>query len=163
MTRHAVVVAQTAKATIRDPRAAETAYTAGLLHSIGHLILQLAGPAGMESPTVPSRGMPERLAGQLLAYWGLPSQIIKAIANAHEPPAEDTFGPASAVYLSRKIGDVVQTEAMGPVHPDLPLSDTFVVRHHLEEALPKLVDKAAQAELQTRRTISPMPAMMLAM
>lgn len=154
--RHALVVAQTAKATLRDPRAAEAAYTAGLVHSIGWLILASAPGPFVDPASIPL-GLPERLAGQLLAFWGLPSQIVNAVAGSYAPPEEETFGPASAVYLARGVASIVETRATGPLCPQRGLADDFILRHGLSDRLASLLEKAANAELAARRTISPLP------
>jgi len=160
--RHALVVAHTAKSTLRDPRAAEAAYTAGLLHSVGWQILAMATPEVFNAPRAVFPGLPERMSAQLLAFWGLPTQIVSAVSRSHEPPDEETFGPASAVYLARKIASVVATSSCSGVVPETALSDAFVLRHGLADLLPILVDKAASAELQAQRTLSPIPGMLVA-
>lgn len=158
--RHALVVASVAKAIFRDPRAAEAAFSAGLLHGVGWLALAAAAPA-LAAERVEkgglSDGLPERLASFVLNVWGLPSALIAAVEGSHREPDEETFSPASAVYLARRLASVVATADSGPLAVETPLSNRFVHRHKLTRDLPAMLDRATSALETARRTITPLP------
>lgn len=156
--RYALVVAQTAKATLKDPRAAEAAYSAGLLHSVGWYVLAATTPELVSrTPEQVLPGLVERIGAQLLSFWGLPTQIVSAVAHSFYAPDEQTLGPASAVHLARGLANVIMGEEAGALGPRVVLSDEFVIRHNLQARLPALLDKAGNADQQARRTLSPVP------
>ncbi|MDX2019265.1 MAG: HDOD domain-containing protein [Deltaproteobacteria bacterium] len=157
LARHALVVAQTAKATLKDPRAAEAAYSAGLLHSVGWFAMAAAHPGLVGDASQVPPGMAERLGAQLLSFWGLPSQIVSAVAQSFYAPEEETFGPASAVHLARGLANVIGQGDLGAIGPRVSLSDDFVIKHNLQTRLPALLDKASNADIQARRSLSPIP------
>lgn len=97
---HSVRVASLAGSYLSDPREAEDAFMAGMLHDIGKLIiaselpdklaeiLELAEAEGISyddaEDAVLGVGHAE-LGGHLLALWGLPYPIVEAVANHHAP------------------------------------------------------------------------------
>ncbi len=159
--RHALVVATLAKSMFRDPRAAEAAYSAGLLHVVGWLAMAASAPDALadylESPAALQGGLPERLGAHLLTVWGLPSSLIAATIASHEEPADESFTPGSAVYLARKLAAIVATPLCGPVVSEPPLSDAFVIRHQLANALPAFLDRGHGAVASACRSLSPLP------
>lgn len=161
--RHALVVATLAKSMFRDPRAAEAAYSAGLLHVVGWIAMAASAPAFLTEclarPASLQDGLPERLGAHLLTVWGLPSSLIAATVASHEDPSEESFTPGSAVYLARKLAAIVATPLCGPVVAEPPLSDAFVIRHQLANALPAFLDRGHDAVASACRSLSPLPPM----
>lgn len=145
--RHALVVATVAKSSFRDPRAAEAAFSAGLLHVVGWLALAVAAPDVLaeraRKTQTPQQhdGFLERVTGYVLQTWGLPDPLVAATVECHREPDEETFSPASAVYLARKLAALVATSRCGPITPEAPLTNRFVQRHRLAKELPGMVDR----------------------
>lgn len=102
--KHAVGVAEQARKLARDSGAnfelAELAYTAGLLHDIGKIIL--AGNVSERYVEILKEAAKSRLAlweieenvlgynhaalgGALLGLWGLPSPLLRSVAFHHQP------------------------------------------------------------------------------
>lgn len=92
------------------------AYTAGLLHGLGHLVLHQQHMAHLP-PLQPSVGLwdPRRpklemrhwgfashaVTGDLLAQWQLPADIVAAVRAMESPMAGEVFDPlAGVLYLS---------------------------------------------------------------
>jgi HD-like signal output (HDOD) protein len=97
--------------------AGEAAFLAGLLHETGLFILadnfpepfQAACQSArqMKSPLAPKlreafRSSPGQLTAYVLELWGMPADVIAAIALLDDPSAERAkgFTPASALYIA---------------------------------------------------------------
>jgi putative nucleotidyltransferase with HDIG domain len=98
--QHALLVAGLARALLVDARQAEIASTAGLLHDIGSLALacrlpdewaannELARSRNMELHEAERERLGVTHAGMgayLLGLWGLPHEVIDAVASHHDP------------------------------------------------------------------------------
>lgn len=83
--RHAVVVARFASEVVADPRNCEAAFTVGLLHDLGELVLANAESVRRppESPTRPH--LHARTGAYLAAVWGLPTKVVEALLYHHRP------------------------------------------------------------------------------
>jgi HD-like signal output (HDOD) protein len=119
--RHSVRVAQWARRIVEleggDEHVAEQAFTAGILHDIGKLILldnlsvaylDLITPSPKEKRCL-SEVEQEALGAThadvgayLLDLWGLPAPLVEAVALHHEPgrSSELAFGPLTAVHAA---------------------------------------------------------------
>ncbi|HZR59157.1 MAG TPA: response regulator [Terriglobales bacterium] len=108
--RFAQAIARTEKS---DDYTIECAFTAGLLHNIGSLILACSSEEHssltQEITATASRNNPEafnnihpQVGAYLLGLWGLPAEIIEAVAWHHEPShAKPTqFSPLIAVHVA---------------------------------------------------------------
>jgi HD-like signal output (HDOD) protein len=101
----------------RNAMTAEAAFTAGVLHDVGKLILAGNLPAQFDrvKKLKSAEKMPDRaaelqiygvshskLGGCLLAAWGLPLPILEAIAYHHEPEESSSknFSLLAAVYAA---------------------------------------------------------------
>lgn len=100
-----------------DPTLVEDAYTAGMLHDIGKLMLanNLPEPFQRALDLTQEKGIRFLAAeeevfganhagvgGYLLGLWGLPSTIVEAVAFHHQPTRSEaaTLGPLTAVHVA---------------------------------------------------------------
>jgi HD-like signal output (HDOD) protein/ActR/RegA family two-component response regulator len=100
-----------------EPAVAEDAYTAGMLHDAGKLMLAgslpdqfqqamaLAAESNIPLPEAELRVFGATHAGAaayLLGLWGLPAAIVEAVAFHHEPRKSDVraLGPLAAVHVA---------------------------------------------------------------
>jgi HD-like signal output (HDOD) protein/ActR/RegA family two-component response regulator len=119
MQRHALSVAAIARALAADAPWAEDAFLAGLLHDVGFLLLgrqfkdQMqraleAVAAGMPLAEAEQKhvGVSHGVAGgYLLGLWGLPHEVVEAVAN-HEAPAlvaHSSFDVLGAVAVAQAL------------------------------------------------------------
>lgn len=100
-----------------DPSDADAAYTAGMLHDSGKLMLANNLPKQFEQAVALATERHEPLyeaelevfgathagaAAYLLGLWGLPAPIVEAVAFHHTPARSDlrSFGPLAAVHVA---------------------------------------------------------------
>lgn len=100
-----------------EPAFAEEAYTAGMLHDIGKLMLanNLPEPFQRALNLIQEKALPPLEAEQeifganhagvgayLLGLWGLPTTIVEAVAFHHQPSRSEvaTLGPLTAVHVA---------------------------------------------------------------
>ncbi len=100
-----------------EPAEAEDAYTAGMLHDIGKLMLAHNLPEKFQDALqrAAERNVPfyeveadvfgathAGVAAYLLGLWGLPVPIVEAVAFHHHPERSDlhAFGPLAAVHVA---------------------------------------------------------------
>jgi HD-like signal output (HDOD) protein len=115
-------IARLSAAMVRLPEDASAAYVAGLLCDIGQLVLINSAPERqyVTQAEASQRGVPQHLAEQatwgtthaeigayLLGLWGLPVQIVNAVAEHHAPEREgaDRLGLGQLVWLASCIVD----------------------------------------------------------
>jgi HD-like signal output (HDOD) protein/CheY-like chemotaxis protein len=117
--RASILIARVAKQIVSDSGEAEAAFTAGLVHDIGTIILALTMPEryGAIMQAAAQRGVPvhvvERemlgathaeLGGYLLGVWGLPLPIVEAVAYHHALPTPRTrMDAALAVHVGHAL------------------------------------------------------------
>ena len=106
-----------------DPADIEDAYTAGMLHDIGQLMLANSLPKQFQRTLAlaTESGIPLHdaelevfgathagVAAYLLGLWGLPATLVEAVAFHHTPGQSDlrSFGPLAAVHVA----DVLEHE-----------------------------------------------------
>ena len=121
MFKHCIGVAQTASAISKSiPSGVEfasDAFTAGVLHDVGKLVLVSNSPDDFESALqlaaaeeIPAWQAEQKVFGathaaigaHLFGLWGLPQTIVETVALHHTPLAaeEESFSALSAVYLA---------------------------------------------------------------
>ncbi len=120
--QHAVDAAQHARRSVGDPGRADDAYTAGLLHDIGRLVL--AHELGADYLPVLERcaetgaqlwecerellGLTHQEVGaHLMAMWALPPELVEACERHHDPrllPAASTILVTAAQVAAEAIG-----------------------------------------------------------
>ncbi len=144
---HSLLVARVARRLVPNPRASQNAFTAGLLHDIGNLVLSVCIPEKFKSTVRvgagtdrPSHEIEAEMLGvthaevgaYLLALWGLNYPIVEAVAYHHNPGAalERTFELPTAVSLANAL---VEEAVSGKAVP---------IVGHLESL--KLIDKLPQ-------------------
>lgn len=115
-------IARLASRMVRLPEDESAAYIAGLLCDVGQLVLASAAPERLYVTEAESaqRGVPVHVAEQatwgathaeigayLLGLWGLPFQIVEAVANHHAPErgSADRLGLPQLVWLAACIVD----------------------------------------------------------
>ncbi|HTR41263.1 MAG TPA: response regulator [Pseudomonadales bacterium] len=122
--RHLMQTGNTARAIMRaedgDHAYVEAAYTAGLLHDVGKLMLADSMPKEFQQALTQAmdanRPLPEveaqifgathaGLAAYLLGLWGLPAPIVEAVAFHHTPEMSSNakFSPLTAVHAANAL------------------------------------------------------------
>jgi HD-like signal output (HDOD) protein len=142
--QHSLVIAACAKCIIEaeggDHSMADEAFTAGLLHDVGKLVLAINLPQlysaactraqeqslpDWEGERVTYGATHPEVGAYLLRLWGLPDTLVEALAYHHRPRACPTraLSPLMAVHVANALGD----ENEAPKHMD------SVDRRYLEE------------------------------
>ena len=114
---HSSLVAGFASELSEDPFRRD-AFSAGMLHDVGRLVLASSMPAEMDNMTgVMPRVQPDaviaplsrhaKVGAYLLGLWGLPPTVIDAVARHHDEVTEATSPIARAVVMAEQIVDEV--------------------------------------------------------
>jgi HD-like signal output (HDOD) protein len=122
-----IMTARVAKFMVGDPKEGEAAFTAGLLHDIGRMILALTQPARFGEIVKVTResGLPfhqverellgathAQVGGYLLGVWGLPLPIVEAVAYHHVlQGTRDRLDTALAVHTAHALTSTVLFDA----------------------------------------------------
>ncbi|HYU15457.1 MAG TPA: HDOD domain-containing protein, partial [Candidatus Acidoferrum sp.] len=132
-----MLTAKLAKQMAPDPKEAEAAFTAGLIHDVGLIILALSMPDRVTEvfKVSAATGRPAHevelellgathaeVGGYLLGVWGLPLPIVEAVAYHHALPStpRERMDAAMAVYVADALADGAFAEAAGRPQVDLP-------------------------------------------
>lgn len=103
-----------------NPSVASDSFTAGLLHDVGEVLLAFNLPEKFsESQILVEKGQLNRMEAEkqildtthsevgayLLGLWGLPHQVVEAVAFHHNPSnfQSDKFTPLTAVHIANAI------------------------------------------------------------
>jgi HD-like signal output (HDOD) protein len=111
--KHAILTAYIARELTSTRSQAQEAFTAGMLHDLGRVLVDGSGSVSHAEA-----------GGYLLGLWGLPVTIVEAVAFHHTPgrvPGEN-FGIVGAVHVA----DLLAHELAGTAHepgPEQPLLD----------------------------------------
>ncbi|HJU04649.1 MAG TPA: response regulator [Nitrospiraceae bacterium] len=125
--RHARAIAKEAKV---EQRLMEDAFTAGLLHDVGLLVLanNLPDQYTESVAMVQSQGIPEwqaernvfgashaEVGAYLLGIWGLSDAIVEAVAFHHEPVRSmgHAFSALTAIHVANAIDEETQAAGAG--------------------------------------------------
>ncbi|HZR38371.1 MAG TPA: HDOD domain-containing protein [Nevskia sp.] len=128
---HSARVARLAAAMLNDPEESKTAFSAGMLHHIGYLMLAVNLPrdyqelreaafrrnTSMEQAELEVLGCSHAdIGAQTLALWGLPLPLIDAVAFHHRPSGsgELRFGAATAVHVAAALADEAEGKPADP-------------------------------------------------
>lgn len=149
---HSVAAGQLARRLLYDPKRAEEALTAALVHDIGKVVMALSVPAQFSAAARRARqsGVPahkiERemigithaeVGGYLLSAWGLPFTVVEAVAYHHDPSGvtEGPYDVLAAVHVAEGLLDG-SVEAFGPPSRT-PLDMGFLERTGFISELPR--------------------------
>jgi putative nucleotidyltransferase with HDIG domain len=133
--KHSHLTAMIATRMFKSKRESEDAFTGGILHDIGKLILATR-PAGAEpggshprvptpltnsaapEPSEPSGITHAEVGAYLLGIWGLPYGVVEAVAYHHNPRAvrHKTFDVVDAVYVANLLAQ--ESADVDPAAPD---------------------------------------------
>lgn len=139
--QHALRVAGLARLLSTDPRSADDAFMAGMLHDIGKLVLALQMPEKYRQVLSVARQRPTprwqieqevfgvshaEVGAYLLGLWGLPYPIIEAAAFHHQPRAIPPyeFDALAAVHIANGLVHDVLPAAVGT--PPEPLDKDYL-------------------------------------
>jgi len=134
-----------------DHQTAEHAFTAGLLHDVGKLILAANLPQDYDAALTQANEQEISLSeaerqvfgashaevgAYLLGLWGLPTPIIEAVAFHHKPVESygQKFGPLTAIHVANAFvnGDGLIQEQAEPTYLDF----TYLTTLNLTDKLP---------------------------
>lgn len=134
--RHSTLVARIAAELLPDRHQAAEAFTAGLLHDVGKLVLAAHQPDQLALLLARARelGQPlhvvERehggvthaeIGAYLLNLWGLPHAIVEAVAHHHAPSRLESsdLDPVAAVHIANALVNAHEHDpAPEPLDPD---------------------------------------------
>jgi putative nucleotidyltransferase with HDIG domain len=162
--RHCTRVARVASAlatqTGAGARAGETAFTAGLLHDVGLLILAVQDGHGLAELIAAARqqGRPlhvverERhvvthadIGAHLLALWGLPHAVTEAVAGHHGNEwLQLPFDAVSATYVANSLVEELEAELLPDAPPGSELDVDYIERAGLSDQLSAWRELAVQ-------------------
>jgi HD-like signal output (HDOD) protein len=128
--RHSVLTGMIAAEMFDEKPARDEAFTAGLLHDVGKLVLATRLPwmfeevvALVHAEKIPMHVVENRLAGvthaevggYLLGLWGLPYPIVEAVANHHAPSRVEQrgFDLLAAVHIADALANEVLDSTAG--------------------------------------------------
>ena len=143
-----------ARAVARDTDLVDDAFTAGLLHDLGRLLLAERIPGDYAGVLATMRepggdlAEAERAAlgvthgdvgAALLGLWGLPDPVVEAVALHHDPPSPgETLDVTAMLQLAVAIQDAADGCEPGAPVPDDPLLVPFRDRPGVADRLPAL-------------------------
>ena len=114
-----------------EPGPADQAFTAGLLHDVGKLVLATGLPHRYQQVVQLQRDKNLRaheaeleifgsthaqVGAYLLGLWGLPHPVIEAVACHHSPgdATSQSFGPITAVHTANALAHQLLAPELGP-------------------------------------------------
>ncbi len=153
--KHSTAVAQTALKIIKVEQSesgqAQLTFTAGLLHDVGQLILannfeeqydgvrRLVGKTGMSQVDLEQEifgASHAELGAYLLGLWGLPFEVVEAVAYHHTPDKSPNhhFGVLTALHVANALEAESQKDQAVPQSPvDENYLDGLGLLHRLTE------------------------------
>ncbi len=149
--RVALLAQQIARAQGADPQMVNDAFTAGILHDVGHLVLAVNQPqcygqlldlwrAGELSFDVCERQVfgasHSEIGAYLLGLWGLPNSIVETVAYHHHPDRCQAAGftAMSAVHIANALEHELHTNCEPCCSATLDLD--YLTRLGIRERLP---------------------------
>jgi HD-like signal output (HDOD) protein len=146
--RNSYLVGKIAKK-ISDRSRADEAFTAGLLHDVGRIVLAMGAPEqlkavlrNMKETGRPSQVVEKEVLGithaeigaYLLGSWGLPLSIVEAVAFHHRPDLlpENSLNTLAVVHIADAIAHGI-TEGLDAESDSLPAGEVarMGIAHHL--------------------------------
>lgn len=153
--RHAQLVSALARTILKGNRArADEAFSAGLMHEVGQLILAAHEPALLESVYKLAKHLSQPLhvveqqeyglthaevGAYLLALWGLPWSIVEAVAAHHSAPllSSGKLEVMDAVYLANALVDETEEPECTVEQTCAALDPTYLQRLGVSQRLPE--------------------------
>ena len=135
--KHSHLTAMIASRMFKGKRESEDAFTGGILHDVGKLILATPPPAAPSRPSRPGARAAQpvtisaapgeselngvthaEVGAYLLGIWGLPYSVVEAVAYHHNPLAvrHKTFDVVDAVYVANLLAQ--ESPDADPKSPD---------------------------------------------
>ncbi len=162
---HAILVAQLSRYVAGSKVNSDTAFTAGILHDVGKVVLAVGQPEllgrALDRSRAESRHLHEvereicsvdhaAVGGYLLGLWGLPQQVVEGVAFHHEPLAapNPAFDIVTTVHVADALVREREAETAGTNRdgPKAWLVREYVERLGIEGRIPEW--EAAAAALQ---------------
>lgn len=129
---HMVLVGSIASKLFDDAKLAEEAFTAGMLHDFGLLVMASVMPEKVTRVMTLAGKMGEALRAMeldvleathaevgayILGLWGLPYPVVEAVANHHDPGRvqEPRFDILTAVHVADALAHEFSPETFGPI------------------------------------------------
>jgi len=155
--QRAVSVARLAKRLAPDPKLADLAFTTGLLHNLGMMLLALKVPERAQRivSTAAETGKPwhvvetveggpgyAALGAYLLGAWGLPLELVEAVAYQHFPsdaPQRCALEPLATIHVAKTL---VESICTGESDPLAGVDKGFAARAGILEKLPSYLSIA---------------------
>ena len=131
---HSLATAVIAESSVQTQRLRPIAFSAGLLHDVGRLVLGASMPGVYETLSAQARSLPmvlgaeaaifgedhAKAGGRLLGAWGVSAEIAMAVSCHHEAPACEM---EEALALARRVvARLGYDDGLG-CHFDAPLAD----------------------------------------
>jgi len=126
--RHSLLTARLAREILAGSGLADDAFSAGMLHNVGQLLLASRAPEEYSEVMIRAREGQDLCASEratfgvthpevgayLLGIWGLPQPLVRAVARHHLPDAavSEDLDPALAVALAQKLTSNPDAPAM---------------------------------------------------
>jgi HD-like signal output (HDOD) protein len=150
--RHCTRVARLAAALAAEAGAGNEAFTAGLLHDVGLLVMASQDPPALASTLAITRerGRPihevehtqygvthAEIGAHLLALWGLPHTVTEGVAGHTDPRwLEPPFDVRAAIYVSNVLVEELESELLPDPLPAIALDLAYSQRAGLADRLP---------------------------
>jgi HD-like signal output (HDOD) protein len=156
---HSMLTALLAKKIVTNPSLADAAFTAGLLHDIGSLVLLHAAPQDYAKALTRKKELggdsaaAEReifgvthaeVGAYLLGLWGIPFPIVEAVAFHHRPNevAPEARALVAAIHIaSGLVDEMTETDAASRVNHNIDstgrIDAAFLRAAGLEETMKK--------------------------
>lgn len=135
--RHGTRVGHLAHAILKDAGGRGNAFTAGLLHDIGLLVLATQAPHELAQTLALARQHDHpihaierdhqelthaEIGAHLLVLWGLPDDVAEAVAGHHDPAwLKHPFDAVAAVQIATALVEELETDTPCPDPPGLDL------------------------------------------
>ncbi|MEO8482061.1 MAG: HDOD domain-containing protein, partial [Acidobacteriota bacterium] len=145
---HSLMTARLAKRLVVNQRVADDAFTAGLLHDIGQIVLSVSMPDRYAEVLRTSRQRPLHEAEQeqlgvshaevgayLLGVWGLPFSVVEAVAYHHRPSAVEAGD--REVLAAVHVADTLVEAGDAAGSPTVGVDLAFLEASGWASALPK--------------------------
>jgi putative nucleotidyltransferase with HDIG domain len=158
--RHSTRVARLAAVVADETGAGKEAFTAGLLHDVGLLVMASQDHGALASTLAAAReqGRPihaveheqngvthAEVGAHLLALWGLPQTVTEAVAGHNDPRwLHSSCDVVGAVYVANVLVEELETALLPRPLPGATLDLDYIERAGLAARLPHWRDLAAR-------------------